>query len=538
MFIFSNGFLNAKRYISLFLSFLLSIGYFLGLDVSLEGVRNNKESKIFCSFYEPTRKIRINEYLEKNKDYDIYLARNELEGCQFVIGSSSKSSKRYSVEFTPFKNENGDVLKSSAYEEQYITCISDKNYGTFPDALSPVNANKQYVFKQNVNYPFYIEVNATKDTPAGKYTSQIIVRNLEQDGRVDVIGNVSATVWDFELPETPTMDTAFGLNRTYISRAYGVANNSEFAQGMYEKYYEYMLQHKISPYSIPVDILSSEADAYMSDPRVKSFIIPYPGNDAKLQEYYQKVKSNPDWAEKGYFYPIDEPWNLEDYARYNAITDRLERLCPGFNMVTPFGGLNFKENNQTYYGIELQNKSNIVCPISTNFSDKTFLSQVDERRADGSKIWWYICCAPSPNKKYANIFTISEGIEGRILMWQQKNLNITGLLYWDTAYWNDVSSPWASAWTTPWTGVDTFGDGSLLYPGANGPVASLRLKYVSDGIEDFEYLTISEEIFGKDYVNKKIAKVSKNLTNYTYDDSLLAKVRIEIGNDIQEKLSK
>lgn len=32
------------------------------------------------------------------------------------------------------------------------------------------------------------------------------------------------------------------------------------------------------------------------------------------------------------------------------------------------------------------------------------------------------------------------------------------------------------------------GDGSLIYPGANGPSASLRLKYVRDGIDDYEYL--------------------------------------------------
>jgi len=266
-------------------------------------------------------------------------------------------------------------------------------------------------------------------------------------------------------------------------------------------------------------------------------MVPYPADDAKLQEYYAKVSSNRTWKKKSFFYPIDEPWDLDDYARYDVITDRLDRLCPGYNLVTPFGGVSFVNNDTTYYPIRLQKKSNIVCPISTNYSSKEFLSLVDERRADGSKIWWYICCTPGPNSKYPNIFTQSDGIEGRLLMWQQKKLDINGLLYWDTTYWNNVVSPWASAWTTPWTGKDTFGDGSLLYNGPDGPYASLRLKYVSDGIEDFEYLTMARDLLGEDYMMQKINKVTNTLQDFTRDDSVLAKVRFEIGKDLEKALA-
>ncbi len=195
------------------------------------------------------------------------------------------------------------------------------------------------------------------------------------------------------------------------------------------------------------------------------------------------------------------------------------------------------DNGVTYYPARLQKKSNIVCPISKDFSNKEFLNLIDERRADGSKIWWYVCCVPNPKTNYANIFTQSDGIEGRLLMWQQKKLDINGLLYWDTTYWNFVVNPWASAWTTPWTGNDTFGDGSLLYNGPDGPYPSIRLKYVSDGIEDFEYLTMAKDLFGHDYIMKKIDKVTNTLIDYTRDDSVLAKVRLEIGKDLEKALA-
>ncbi|MDR1630099.1 MAG: DUF4091 domain-containing protein [Oscillospiraceae bacterium] len=538
MFFFSNAFLSFKRAMGVFMVWVLSLGYSLGFSTDFQGVYYDRSSVVAYSFYDSTRKVGINEYLEKTADYDIYLARNETEACQIVLRSKFNStSRKYSVEFTDFTNENGDVLESTVYEEQYITCVSNKNYGTYPDALVPFLSGKQYTLSSQINWPFYIQARADETTPAGKYAAQVVVKSLHDD-KVQLVADVTATVWDFALPETPAMDTAFGLGRGNIVKAHHAADDPERAQALYEQYYEFMLDHKISPYTLPVDILSDEADAYMSDPRVKSFIIPYPGDDVLLQEYYQKVQSNPEWAKKGYFYPIDEPWNLTDYARYTAITDRLDRLCPGYNMVTPFTGVSFKENGTTYYGAYLQAKSNIVCPISSNFSNKDFLMQMDERRADGSKIWWYICCAPNPKTKYANIFTQSEGIEGRLLMWQQKKLNVTGLLYWDTTYWNDVTSPWASAWTTPWTGNDTFGDGSLLYPGQDGPVASLRLEYVSDGIEDFEYLTIAERLFGSEYVAKKIAEVTNTLEDYTRNDSVLANVRVAVGNDIAAALSE
>lgn len=539
MFFFDNAGVSLKRYLGLFLASVLSFFSLLGINADFQGVYKNNNSTVTYSFYDSTKKVLPSEYLDKNASYDIYLARNETEACQIIISGRKKSSQNEClVEFSEFTNENGHVLPSTIYQEHYISNVSNKDYGSYPDALTPISSRSStFAFMAQMNIPFYIQVQADEGTPAGKYTAEIVVHKTK-DNSHQFTAEVTATVWDFQLPETPTMDTAFGLGRNYINKVHGTHNNPELSQQLFEKYYEYLLERKISPYYLPVDILSDEADAYMSDPRVKSFIIPYPADDALLQEYYAKVTSNPDWAAKGYFYPIDEPSKLEDYARYNVITERLDRLCPGYNLVTPFGGVSFKENGQTYHGIRLQAKSNIVCPITTNFSSSEFLNLVDERRADGSKVWWYICCVPGPNTKYANIFTQSDGIEGRLLMWQQKSFDVTGLLYWETVYWNKVPTPWVSAWTTPWTGQDTFGDGSLFYPGPDGPLSSLRLEYVSDGIEDYEYLTIAEELFGRDYVDKKISKVTSTLEGYTRDDSLLAKVRVEIGNDIEAELAK
>ncbi|HPP67964.1 MAG TPA: DUF4091 domain-containing protein [Clostridiales bacterium] len=536
MFTVPNLKLKINKIIGSILVAILSVGYYLGLSFDIQGVRYDKSSVLTYCFYDSTYKLGKNEFIGKNETYNIHLAKNEYEACQIAVRSKMNSTHRkYTIEFSQFVNENGDVLPSEVFEEKYIACVSDKNYGTFPDALVKY-APAPFSLSPQQNKVFYIQVHAGKDTPAGTYKATITARSSGHDNdKVQFIAEVTATVWNFELPDTPSCETAFGLSKYNIVNAYYANNDPERAQALYEQYYEYLVNRKISPYNLPVDILSDEADAYMSDPRVTSFIIPYYSDDATLVAAYNKVQSNPEWAKKGYFYPIDEPSSLEDYGRYNAIVERLDRLCPGFKMVTPFYQASIKEGGKTYHATELQSASKIVCPLTSCFNNKTFLEQIDKRRADGSKMWWYVCC--SPQGSYCNIFTHWEGIKGRLLLWQQKQFNVQGLLYWDTTYWKDVVSPWGDALTTPWTGNDTFGDGSLLYPGQDGPVASLRLEEIADGIEDYEYLTIAEELFGRDYINNKIAKVTNTLTDYTLDDSLLAKVRVEIGNDINNAMS-
>ncbi len=535
MFTLANFMLTLRGVISALLVSALSIGYSLGLSLDFQGVYYDKDSFVTYCFYDSTRKIMQDEFIGKTASYNICLARNEFEACQIVMRSKfNSSSRKFKIEFSPFKNADGVELESAVYQEKYIICDSDKYYGKYPDALMPYSGGEINLSCQK-NWPFYIQVHADTDTPAGTYTAQVKVTNSGENDKVEFIADVTATVWDFALPVTPTSDTAFGLGRGNIAKMHGTTANPEATQALYEQYYEYLLSHKISPYNLPYDILDPRADAYMSDPRVKSFCIPYPADDAVLQAYYQKVTSNPDWAKKGYFYPIDEPGNLNAYTQYNEITDRLARLCPGYNMVTPANVVSFTENGETYYTADLQKgRSNIMCGISNAFDNDEFVAAANQMKANGSKVWWYVCCGPQGD--YCNIFIHWQGIKGRLLLWQQKALNIQGLLYWDTTYWTDVISPWADPLTTPWTGNNTFGDGSLFYNGASGPVSTMRLEEVSDGIDDYEYLTMAEELFGRDYVDEKISKVSNSLTDYTLNDSLLISVRNEIGNDIENAL--
>ncbi len=546
MFAVSSLFSSFKRIIAVMSAIVIYLSSGGSAQISVEqllvrGVTPHLLSIPSYSFYEPTVKIPKTGALEKNASHTLYLAKNESEYCQIALQTRLDRSGS-KVILTEFTNDNGETLETVFCDEYYIKTTGETVFGSYPDALIPlaVGSENDLVMLKMHNYPLFIGVKTTKDTAPGDYTATLTLycndNKEDKYERLDL--TVTAHVWDFTLPDAPAMDTAMGLGKGDIAKAHHVDANSAAADELYKSYYEFLLQHKISAYNLPVDILSKEANAYMSDPRCTSFCVPY-SNDKTIRAYAKKLKKNPDWAKKAYFYPIDEPSDEEAYARYNSICDRLASLYPEYNMVTPFYTNKIEMDGETRNGIDLQDgKSSIVCPISTLFDEKGFAERAHERQAKGDKLWWYVCCGPSPTTDYCNLFTQQDGIKHRILFWQQKQQNVTGLLYWSTSYWSDVGGdPWTSAWTTPWTGPDTFGDGSLLYDGyhlgINGPVSSLRLEAVANGVEDYEYLTMAQELLGEEYMQKVISSVAKDLTHYTLSDAQFAKVRIRLGNELE-----
>ncbi|MFL5300346.1 MAG: DUF4091 domain-containing protein, partial [Anaeromyxobacteraceae bacterium] len=77
--------------------------------------------------------------------------------------------------------------------------------------------------------------------------------------------------------------------------------------------------------------------------------------------------------------------------------------------------------------------------------------------------------------------------------WLSFRFDLTGELYWDATWAYEIGDPWTSQWAADFTGN---GDGTLFYPGTIDkiqgkteiPIASLRLKMIREGMEDFEYL--------------------------------------------------
>ena len=71
-----------------------------------------------------------------------------------------------------------------------------------------------------------------------------------------------------------------------------------------------------------------------------------------------------------------------------------------------------------------------------------------------------------------------------------QSLNLTGLLYWRVDKW--PSDPWNNVNNAgTYSSANYPGEGMLVYPGqqvgVKGVVASMRLKWLRDGVEDYDY---------------------------------------------------
>lgn len=541
-----------KYFLVGFLALILSGGATAALDVYYnfsdaflyEQYRNKNgfggvatsDDDIYYDFAFSTEKVLQTDNLGTDDDYVVKLAKNEWEGYQITV--VSKKDVDVILQVTDYEKDEA-VIPVTVYKEWY-TSVKDTAVGSefsngYPDALIPYEGTESVALDAYYSQTFYIELHSDIAAPAGNYAAslKLICNNI-----VILEKTMTAKVYNFEVPVTPSMDTAigvWGVNEIAAACNMATATSAEKTE-LYKKYYETVLSRRLSPYYIPYDVSDERADAYMSDPRLTTFQMDYGDRVSESA----KVNANSTWKEKGYFYPIDEPDSASEIVAYNSLVASLQSDCADgeFNMVTPFYGIEVedKENEGVYINnFDVQSgKSNISCPESICFESDEFYERTMERVSDGDRSWWYVCCGPSGLKGYCNMFIYQQGSAHRILFWQQRKYDVTGFLYWNITYYSKAN-PWESSKT--WESYDCAGDGCWLYPNGNAePIISLRLTNVTDGTEDYEYFTLAEKLYGEEWIEAKIAEVTQGLTDYTDDPAVLQSVRDSIAEAIEAKI--
>ena len=102
---------------------------------------------------------------------------------------------------------------------------------------------------------------------------------------------------------------------------------------------------------------------------------------------------------------------------------------------------------------------------------------VADRRRDGKTTTFYAAGTPS----HPNRLTFSPAVESRLLPWVAAENRLDGFLCWSYVSWPE------NVYTEP-TFQYVQGDEYLVYPGAEGPVSSIRWELLREGIEDYELL--------------------------------------------------
>lgn len=461
---------------------------------------------------------------EENAFYQINMAKNDTESMQIAMRALSNHDE----DMTVVIEDDCDDIVGEAFLE-YKTYAHEKKY---VDALVPLSVNT-FKMKKNTNEVALIRFKSNGSVSAGDYVYKVkLVDNKSGDTYITVTVNIH--VWDFALPEAPSCTTAAGIDKSSLVKIYG---SDVDIDELYKKYYDFLLDYKITAYDLPYDILDERADAYMSDARVTSFRVPYSNDDSVMIAYYNKLSTNEEWLKKAYFYPTDEPGSVDALNWSVYCAQRINRLCPGVKTNVPLHTLGDYDGKNAIDFFE--NDFNLWC-LKSKLYENEEAERLNAMQVNGDELWWYVCW--EPGDPYCNLLIDQLGIQHRLLFWQQAQYGATGFLYWSTTWWNSVDDPWEDISTVKWLSEYTYGDGSLLYNGnkvgVDGACPSMRLVMACDGIEDYELLMMAKSLFGEEWLQEKIATISTSLTEYTKKSNALETLRIEIAQEIEKELNK
>ncbi|MBR5005650.1 MAG: DUF4091 domain-containing protein [Clostridia bacterium] len=505
-------------------------------------------------FESPMKKILENTEPVNRPDYTVYMAREEYEGCQavfrykYTVGSAR-------VEVSEPVNEKGAVLKYEVFAEHYVPTVYSLPFfadetlngvaANYPDALKPLP--DEIPFYSNTSTPVYILFDS-HGAEAGDYRSTVTVT---ENGKVLDSGEITIHVWQFELPAKKTMQTAVGLSRSDIAALHNLTDSDKIKE-IYKKYYDFLLEHNCSSYTLPYDILDERADKYMDDPRVTSFRVPYSDNDDTIRAYYRKLSTKQEWLKKAYFYPIDEPAEYSDYMRIIDVGRRLNELFPGYRLCVPFF-IDPEMGDGSDAITQAAEVINVWCPklhvfdSSNIYNDvqmareKPFAERMLDERREGDDVWCYVCW--EPGDPYANLYVNMQGVKNRAIFWQADVYGVNGFLYWCVNFWEQIKDPWKDQNTVKWLTSYVYGDGSLVYNGnavgVDGACSSLRLEAVRDGVDDYELIQMARRLgVPEKVVEKAVGIVARSVSDYTDSDGDIQNARYILGTLIEREYLK
>ena len=421
------------------------------------------------------------------------------------------------------------------------------------------------VFKGQ-NQAIWVDVHIPKEVPAGTYSGELTV---QATARISEQIPVIVTVWDFTLPDGPTHKNHFGSFGN-VARYFNIERNSERFKQIEMRYCLAMTEHRINPpiphYMLPevnsdgsLNIVPDRHKAlkefitrfHVTDfeiPRARFVRLPSstlkpdyktisPANREKAQRYYKEfykyLKDN-GWEKRAYVYMLDEPNLRENYEQVLVLGGLVHEAVPQLKCLVV---------EQTY----LQDPSwpdidptvDIWCPLWSFIDRKT----VSDKIAHGDEVWSYTALvqrSPRYHPQYQSVkdydppyWHIDRPLTAyRVPTWINYQYGIAGLLYWSTV--TTVIEPWLNpAFAHP---RHYNGGGFLFYPGVpcgiDGPVASMRVKNLRDGMEDYEYLAILEKLAGQKVVKEIVDTIAPNWWNFSKDPDEFLAAREKIAQQI------
>ncbi|NSW54371.1 MAG: DUF4091 domain-containing protein [Armatimonadetes bacterium] len=489
----------------------------------------------------------------------ISLAGNEYESFQVCLRAApGRDLKDCEVRISDLTGPRGARIEAKNVEWHQVgfvhlaklhehPALPDAMPGWWPDPLLPV---PDFDVAGGVTQSLWFTLYAPPGTPAGKYSGTVSVSPGNAQG-FDV--QVTANVYGFSVPDQPHIKTAFALMDGFLEKLYG-----PLSPELRRQYGDYVLRHRLNP-----------DDISRTDPPDLDDLEHYDSRGLNAFNVLNMVKHRGKatwvcWSPLEVYTPafkqslIDrlDPYvaelkrrGLADKAYVYTFDERGEEFWPVmreyFGMIRERYGIPTLTTAYVPQKPEIMRDLNIDwnCPLTAAYR----FEQAEECRAHGLQVWGYVCCGP--RHPYANWLADDPLIEARVIWWQVFHQKMDGMLYWGLNIWgrphNDrpidperdgPDLKWSITTGRPGDGwTETLhGDGELLYAGKDGPIGSIRLAAIRDGIEDYEYLYLLAALEGDLEAGREAClPVTTDLTTYTRDPGDVLAQREQIARRIE-----
>jgi hypothetical protein len=515
---------------------------------------------------------------------EISAARNEFESFQVHVRAGDQPMQ-LDISVSDFTGVSGQHIPANpnvqVFRESYsnVRQVSDLNgkSGLTPDALIPVRDSTFHELRNafpvtippNQTRSAWIDVFVPPATPSGYYSATVSVKD---GGRV--AGTIPAVlkVWAIELPSASTLKSAFGLGYGSLATAaykdYAGAGRFPGAKGESElglalahaAEAAFFLDHRVSISSVAVQptvplgswsqfdkvygpLLDGTAQTLLRKARLTAMQYPNTSNFDRgdLRDWMAHFQKK-GWSPLLFNYVCDEPPVGCNWNQLAQKATSFRAAAPGLkNLVTT--NIEFAEREKVI------DKFDILAVVLNELIQKDKGNQRSRYDAwlaqPGKELWWYQSCnqhescangTPGPKSSTWPSYMIDASpVRNRIFQWMAFLYGVQGELYYLTDLWKD----------DPWDHLYDFGgngDGALFYPGtidkiggrSPTPVASIRLKLIRDGMEDYEYL-IALQKAGKGSEATKIARTFiQNVTTFDDNPQALYSAREQLGTNLHD----
>ncbi|HEX9051378.1 MAG TPA: glycoside hydrolase domain-containing protein [Anaeromyxobacter sp.] len=490
-----------------------------------------------------TEKIRPDAQARQATQASLEAARNEFEAFQIVV---TGRATQVSVEASALGSPEGVIPDVRLYREDLIDLAQasslDGAAGRWPDALVPdvddVVGEKRNAFPFDVgegeSRAVWVEYHVPADARSAVYRGGVKVKTAEGETVVPV----KLAVWDFTLPSTASLKTHFGLESGDLPAGHGGVSGDD-ASALRARYAQLGLDHRVS-LSAADDVASSDLDRFdrfyrplvdgnaptrLAGARLTS--VKYPGDRGSVDDqraWAQRARAG-GWMDRLFQYTCDEPPLTCGWGDIAAMSAAAHQADPAFRTLVTTTIQDADANGVTA-------DIDVLVPVVNYVDDKggdASRPAGDQRAAydgflsaPGKELWLYQSCMShgcvgagdggSPETAayatgWPSYVIDASAVRNRAMEWLSFLEGASGELYWDTAFAFSHD-----AWSNQ-LDFSGNGDGTLFYPGTPSriggatdiPVASIRLKMIREGMEDYEYLKLLSDA-GDPQMARRVAR--------------------------------